>query len=182
MTWYLPFKISIAKTDVFAIECLNQSYGRGIRGHCVLPAVQVVWQWWLPVFTIMNNSVMHKCKFQECPWPWLFTTYKYIKLRAFSSSSSSSSRVESAYSSDFAVCFANYIWDSNGPQLPLPHTLELRIDECSFEVQSTVLGWSPAFSNSLWRSLMCTLVLMFKYMYTGLVLWSACFFHIDMSK
>ena len=24
MTWYLPFKISIAKTDVFAIECLNQ--------------------------------------------------------------------------------------------------------------------------------------------------------------
>ena len=25
MTWYLPFKISIAKTDVFAIECLDQS-------------------------------------------------------------------------------------------------------------------------------------------------------------
>ena len=24
MTWYLPFKISIAKTDVFAIECLDQ--------------------------------------------------------------------------------------------------------------------------------------------------------------
>ena len=26
MTWYLPFKISIAKTDVFAIECLDQVY------------------------------------------------------------------------------------------------------------------------------------------------------------
>ena len=25
MTWYLPFKISIAKTDVFAIECLDQT-------------------------------------------------------------------------------------------------------------------------------------------------------------
>ena len=24
MTWYLPFKISIAKTSVFAIECLDQ--------------------------------------------------------------------------------------------------------------------------------------------------------------
>ena len=28
--------------------------------------------------------------------------------------------------------------DSNGPQSPLPHTLEPRVDECSFEVQSTV--------------------------------------------
>ena len=26
MTWYLPFKISIAKTDVFAIECLDQGF------------------------------------------------------------------------------------------------------------------------------------------------------------
>ena len=30
--------------------------------------------------------------------------------------------------------------DSNGPQSPLPHTLEPRVDECSFEVQSTVPG------------------------------------------
>ena len=30
--------------------------------------------------------------------------------------------------------------DSNRPQSPLPHTLEPRVDECSFEVQSTVLG------------------------------------------
>ena len=34
--------------------------------------------------------------------------------------------------------------DSNGPKSPLPHTLEPRVDECSFEVQSTVPGWSPA--------------------------------------
>ena len=33
--------------------------------------------------------------------------------------------------------------DSNGSQSPLPHTLEPRVDECSFEVQSTVPGWSP---------------------------------------
>ena len=31
MTWYLPFKISIAKTDVFAIECLDQNYS-GVTG------------------------------------------------------------------------------------------------------------------------------------------------------
>ena len=29
MTWYLPFKISIAKTDVFAIEWLDQEKTRG---------------------------------------------------------------------------------------------------------------------------------------------------------
>ena len=41
---------------------------------CVRPAaipVQFVWQC-LPVFTITNNSVMHKCNFQECPWLFVY--------------------------------------------------------------------------------------------------------------
>ena len=54
--------------------------------------------------------------------------------------------------------------DSNGPQLPSPHTLEPGVDECSFEVHSTV-PVPLLFSNSLWRSLMCTLVLMFLHVH-----------------
>ena len=43
MTWYLPFKISIAKTDVFAIECLDQ--GKWVVSFgLILPWLHAIFQ------------------------------------------------------------------------------------------------------------------------------------------
>ena len=49
--------------------------------------------------------------------------------------------------------------NSNGPQSPLPHTLEPRVDECSLKYSKQYRDDPLLFSNSLWRSLSCTLVL-----------------------
>ena len=44
MTWYLPFKISIAKTDVFVIECLDQLQADSDKVPAIVPYPGVL-QW-----------------------------------------------------------------------------------------------------------------------------------------
>ena len=58
------------------------------------------------------------------------------------------------------------IRDSNRLQSPLPHTLEPRVDECSFEVQPTTVPGSPAlfeFSLACVTFFNMHACIMFKY-------------------